>query len=56
MEAPQGGYKDKSNIELFTSSPERIVTMHSKTFVKIEDLAYFWKIQKHNKLWDYGTS
>ena len=56
MSAHKGGYKHfYITVELSTILLERFILTHGKTFVKTANLAYFSRLKKHSKVWDYGT-
>lgn len=55
MEANEGGYKHRGNVELSTILLENIMTTYGKTFIKTENLVYFNEIKKHNTVWDHST-
>lgn len=42
-------------LRVLTILPKSILLMYSKTLVKTKGLAYFNKIKKHSKVWDYRT-
>lgn len=50
IKAHKDKYNYESNIELFAILPKNIMTMHSKTFVKTKDLAYFSNMKKYSKI------
>lgn len=51
LKSYEEGYKHPDIIlKLFIISLKNILIRHSKLFVKPEDLAYFNKIEKHNKI------
>ena len=42
-------------VKLSIILPKSIILTHGKTFVKTANLAYFSRLKKYSKVWNYGT-